>query len=165
MCNRSPRVNPSRDLCPRLVPSCKPYSGLVPETSPCDWSPRVCRPLVCTYVVPAFVFKIKLLLNNLHCVNLTDLVQILFSETSFLFHFCFTFCQSKKVRNLARNHRFYCKQSTKQRIQYGAMFPEGIQGHMQNVCWIWAKTTKSDLKSHLGRLCSQACKLQSYQSC
>ena len=36
MCNRSPRANPSRDLSPRLVPSCKPYSGLVPETSPCD---------------------------------------------------------------------------------------------------------------------------------
>ena len=47
--------------------------------------------IVCTNVVPAFVFKIKPPLNNLHCVNLTDLVQILFSEISFLFPFSFSF--------------------------------------------------------------------------
>ena len=34
--NRSSRVNPSRDISQRLVPSCKHYEGLAGATSPCD---------------------------------------------------------------------------------------------------------------------------------
>ena len=49
--NRSQRVNPSRDWSPRLIPSCKLYRGPVPATSPCDWSPRVWRPLYFTGIL------------------------------------------------------------------------------------------------------------------
>ena len=74
MCNRSTRVNPSRDLSPRLVPSCKPYSGLVPSC------------------VPTFKFAMAEEFWSYHLKDLSRLVQ--FHRTTLLLvcvlHFIFS---------------------------------------------------------------------------
>ena len=49
--NRSQRVNPSRDLSPRLIPSCKLYRGPVPATGPCDQSLRLVPSCVATFTL------------------------------------------------------------------------------------------------------------------
>ena len=52
-------------------------------------------------------------------------------------------CAKKKPVLKGRISTFITKWSTKQQeINIRAMFPEGIQGHMQNLKLIWAKTKK-----------------------